>query len=205
MRRGVVLLGLLTLTASLSSAGDLEPPGPPAPTMKSLDEIPPTWSQVLDSADGEPDGCNSTRFKCVMGGDAVLDLETGLLWERTPSAAAVGWVAAIDICDRLSTGNRAGWRLPRIEELRSLVDPSQSDPALPLSHPFLFSDQTNFWSSSTDHSSTDFAKSMLLVNGAVSFQQKPGPTPGWCVRGGAPNIFTSQPNSVAPGAPGARE
>lgn len=35
--------------------------------IQRLDEVLPTWSQALDSTDGEPDGCSSSRFKCVLG------------------------------------------------------------------------------------------------------------------------------------------
>ena len=38
-------------------AGDLEPPGAPAPTMKTLDEIPASWHQTLPASD---------RFEGVM-------------------------------------------------------------------------------------------------------------------------------------------
>ena len=41
-------------------AGDLEPSAAPAPTMKTLDQIPPTWSQIMIA---------SERFELVMGGE----------------------------------------------------------------------------------------------------------------------------------------
>jgi hypothetical protein len=56
-------------------AGSLEPAGPPASTMKTLDEVPPTWSQTLPTA---------VRFVAVLGGAAILDRETGLVWESAP-------------------------------------------------------------------------------------------------------------------------
>src|SRR5262245_29501247 len=57
----------------------LDPPGPPAPTMKTLDELQPVWNRVLPDND---------RFQLVMGDVAVLDKETGLVWQRVPSGDA---------------------------------------------------------------------------------------------------------------------
>jgi hypothetical protein len=44
---------------------------------------PPDKNKTLPANDGGPDGCNSSRFKCVMGGEAVLDKQTE--WEVRPS------------------------------------------------------------------------------------------------------------------------
>lgn len=43
----LLALALFTMPAP---AGDLNPPGAPAPTMKTLDQIPPTWDQVIPNA-----------------------------------------------------------------------------------------------------------------------------------------------------------
>jgi hypothetical protein len=120
------------------AAGDLEPSAPPGPTMKSLDEIAPTWSQTLDSTNGEPDGCNSDRFKCVLNDEAVLDMETGLIWQRSPENAIIEpWLDHFENCWARTTGNRGGWRMATLEEFLSLVDFSPgTNQALPASHPF---------------------------------------------------------------------
>ncbi len=104
-----IALMALAVFAAAALAGDLNPPGAPAPTMKTLDQIPPTWDQTLPANDGTaPDSCNSSRFKCVMGNQAVLDKETGLVWERTPGASLATWTVAITTCLQRSNGGRMG-------------------------------------------------------------------------------------------------
>lgn len=91
----------------------------------------PSWDQTLPVA---------TRFIVLsnMGSNAVLDRETGLVWERSPTADAISnWFAANGRCLTQTTGNRFGWRLPTINELASLFDPSATTrPFLPSGHPF---------------------------------------------------------------------
>jgi len=122
-------------------AGDLEPSGAPAPTMKTLDEIPPTWSQVLPA---------SERFELVMGEEAVLDKETGLVWARDANLAGENkpWLAAIHYCMDVTINHRKGWRLPTVAELASLVEMSEAgNPKLPTGHPFENVQTTGYWSS----------------------------------------------------------
>jgi hypothetical protein len=73
-------------------------------------------------------------------GEAVLDKETQLVWQRQPNikpfftrddAAGIG--GDEDGCLHVRTGGRHGWRLPSIHELNSLL----VDRVLPAGHPFL--------------------------------------------------------------------
>lgn len=59
-------IALALILPGISIAGDLEPSGAPAPTMKTLDQIPPTWSQKLPAAG---------RFVLVLDGYGVHDKE----------------------------------------------------------------------------------------------------------------------------------
>ena len=99
---------------------------------------PPDKSKILPANDGGPDGCNSSRFKCVMGGEAVLDKQSGLTWARNAHIANVtkAWQEAVKFCQNLEIGNQKGWRLPTKEELITILDTSTSGPSLPDGHPF---------------------------------------------------------------------
>ena len=68
--------------------------------------------------------------------DVVFDKETGLVWERSPTQDKKIWDVAILHAYTKARGGRKGWRLPTIEELLSLVDPTQNNPTLPAGHPF---------------------------------------------------------------------
>ena len=90
----------------------------------------PSWDQTLPA---------STRFVVLsnMNNEAVLDRETGLVWQRAPSASGVDWDGASRMCLASTTGNRGGWRLPTVNELARLFDPTvTSGIPLPPGHPF---------------------------------------------------------------------
>ena len=78
-----------------------------------------------------------------------------------------------------------GWRLPSLEELRSLLGTS----GLPSGHPFVDVAAT-FWTSTTVSDATTQAYRVFTGNPTATFTAvKGGATPGmyrgWCVRGGA--------------------
>lgn len=69
--------------------------------------------------------------------DAVLDKETGLVWERSPDTDKKPFDGAVVYSTTKVVVRRKGWRLPAIEELLSLVSPGNTNPTLPAGHPFV--------------------------------------------------------------------
>jgi hypothetical protein len=149
--------------------GQYEGPPPEAPP-----EAPP-WGAAFG-------GYNRTSFTNYSGtqftdnGDGtVTDDLTGLVWLKnancfiTVNTGLRGWTEAFTETNTLAhgqcgltDGSSAGdWRLPDIDELRSLFDPDLSPPYLPDGHPFtnlpndILHDWGMYWSStpSTDYPS----------------------------------------------------
>jgi hypothetical protein len=182
---GALGLALLLVAARSIAAGPLDPPGPVASTLRSLSDMVPSWSRTLPASSG----CASARFSCVMGGAAVLDYETGLVWEKTPlNGSPTTWANAAAVCTSLQTGGRFGWRLPTANELLSLKDPSNFPDALPTGHPFTGTGNNPFWSSTTDPLDNARARWISFV-GLASNEQSALKTANtlagaWCVRGG---------------------
>jgi hypothetical protein len=127
---------------------------------------------------------NWTDTSHPSGGAAVLDRETGLVWERSPSMSAFTWLNAQIHCNLLAVGNRKGWRLPTIQELASLVDPTQSNPALPAGHPFSNVQLFSYWSATSGATSFGGAWGVNFSFGDVGTDNKPHTNFVWCVRGG---------------------
>ena len=148
----------------------------------------PSWDMTLPS---------STRFIVLANMDsaAVLDRETGLVWERSPETATLNWFTAQSRCNRLAVGDRRGWRLPAIQELASLVDadPANVDsPRLPVGHPFLGIGTSAFWSATifldpVTGDPTGLGWHVFFSDGTVGSGSNRGLTNfarAWCVRGG---------------------
>jgi hypothetical protein len=140
----------------------------------------PSWDQILPS---------STRFIVLLNWSsaAVLDRETGLVWEKSPSTSVSTWLGAQFKCNDLAVGNRMGWRLPTLQELASLVDRSVPfpGPTLPSGHPFGTAQSSRYWSATTASFNTDVAWFVRFDAGIVDTATKD--VAGllvWCVRGG---------------------
>ena len=103
----------------------------------------PPWYQILPG---------NKRFVVVMNDEAVLDRETGLVWERDTIDNCYTWFEALDYCYSAYIGGRGGWRLPTIAELTTLISTAITNPALPEDHPFTniqAEDIDEYWSSTT--------------------------------------------------------
>ena len=85
-----------------------------------------SWDKKMNSA--------KERFRVLsaFNNEAVLDRETGLVWERSPMKQALLWPNARLVCAQKDIGGRGGWRLPAFNEnLTSLVDPAVAVSGVP--------------------------------------------------------------------------
>ena len=139
----------------------------------------PSWDQQIPAAQ---------RFIVLSNWNnaAVLDRETGLVWQRAPSFGKDFWSDAFSLCIINDIAGRFGWRLPGIQELASLTDLTQTSPALPAGHPFqgigvndIFWSATTFGSDPTKAWTWGFAR-----NGVAEGVGKASNTPVIMVRPG---------------------
>jgi hypothetical protein len=144
----------------------------------------PAWDQTLPVAQ---------RFIVLanMGNAAVLDRETGLVWERDPVANHPIFVSddfgiATRVCTTVRIGGRLGWRLPSFHELASLVDTSiTSGVVLPAGHPFLNIVEADYWSSTISSDGANIGYVVIFsAPGGVSTSLTNISNRIWCVRGG---------------------
>jgi hypothetical protein len=136
----------------------------------------PSWDQTLPV---------NTRFIVLanMNQQAVLDRETGLVWDRSPGLASFDHTTAVFECANKSVGGRKGWRLPAMAELESLLDETVPfpGPVLTPGHPFMNVTNGGYWSSWTDGSTGRAA--VFLDQGGARPVAPNASLRVWCVRG----------------------
>jgi hypothetical protein len=144
------------------------------------------------------------RFEVLeeLSGEGVLDRETRLVWERTPSPADKNWAEAAVQCGLKPIGGRRGWRLPSYLELMTLVHPvvppHPEAPALPPGHPFRGIQASNYWTVTPEGNDRTHAYVVDFVRGDLASQKKVQLSPYWCVQGG---VARSQQHTVASSNP----
>ena len=173
----ITVICTVLLAPCIVTAEELQPAALLQPRLKPLDKVQPTWSQKLPA---------NKRFVLVLDGEAVLDRETGLVWEKSPDTTKRNWNDAVIYCYNKEVGGRKGWRLPTVEELASLVDTTQSNPALPSGHPFQNVQSHYYWSSTTGASYPYYAWLVSMYDGYVGYGNKSGSIfyYAWPVRAG---------------------
>lgn len=131
----------------------------------------PPWSRKIAGED---------RFELVLpiGSfvkvyEAVLDRETGLVWQRDTSETTYDWYGAQSYCYGANIAGRKGWRLPTVAELATLLDPYENNPSLPDGHPFTNVKTSTYWSSTGDASSTAGAWGISFYDGNIYVSSKP--------------------------------
>jgi hypothetical protein len=142
-----------------------------------------SWDRKYDLA--------SERFQVLpaFNNEAVLDKETQLVWERTPSPYMVApRGSAAFACATHSTGGRLGWRLPFLHEMQSLADPAATlgTLALPAGHPFLAVPIGHYWTATRISGQTTGAVVDLGSRGHNKGKYIVDPAYCWCVRSGGP-------------------
>ena len=166
--KSVLALWLIGMWLGVSAPAQADSVGPYYAT--------PSWDQTLPAA---------TRFIVLsnFASAAVLDRETGLVWEKVPSTSFFNWLNASIHCVQLNLGGRKGWRLPTIQELASLVDPTAFNPSLPSGHPFTVQSSV-YWSATTVANNSAVAWVVDFNNGLVGSLDRSFSGLAWCVRGG---------------------
>ena len=131
------------------------------------------------------------------GNGTVTDSFTGLLWQKcsngqnndtscSGTATTSNWSNAITYCEGLVLGGRSDWRLPNVNDLRSIVDYTKSSaPTInTTAFPSTFSTSGGpYWSSSTYAQDTNRAWGVSFQYGGVYNDAKTGNSYVRCVAG----------------------
>lgn len=111
------------------------------------------------------------------GDGTVTDTRTGLMWVkngwRIDFVSARNWDAAAEGCRAFRHGGYADWRLPDLDEWRTIIDDRHEFPALVEPNPFenMIVHQP-YWTASAVARSPVLAYTVLLYHGSVHRQMK---------------------------------
>ncbi len=135
----LLLLGFLTLYAD----------GPVLQTGQT------TVYQAGDNGTYQEEGIARSYTRDANG--TVTDNATGLVWQDDAVGSTMDWASAGGYCEDLTLGGQTDWRLPTVEELKTLVDYGKVSAPLIDDTTFQYVASNGYWSSTTVASVPSFA------------------------------------------------
>jgi hypothetical protein len=157
-------------TVGLAAEAICEPPEPyiAPPYIPSLSIQPKSDVQLTDNNDG-----------------TISDFNSGLMWAKADSHSALkrclNYYETREYVKNLRTGGYDDWKIPTIEQLATIYDPTKESviswdhsPDYPLALDEKFSDGAAYWYWSADCGETELnkccARSFYFVNGLVNLR-----------------------------------
>jgi len=129
-----------------------------------MEDTPPHEPYAPLAAVSPPDSAYST------GAYGVIDIVTGLYWQKPANTTPSSWEDAWDYCQNLSTGLGGyydDYRLPSVEELMSIVHYGTHQPAInTVAFPAISFDQP-YWSTTASTTGSGFALAVGFIYGGV--------------------------------------
>jgi len=129
---------------------------------------PPTSGDPLFGQDAQYSGIKPSYED--NGDGTVTDLNTGLIWEKSPEFKQYKYRDAGKYCEDLTVGGRTNWRLPSVKELFSLTDfrgKRVSGEATELSIPYIDTQYFTFRYNPELPMATNFWTSTMHVKGPL--------------------------------------
>jgi hypothetical protein len=112
----------------------------------------------------------------------VFDTTSMLMWQDNNDVIfyTYTWGNAISYCENLTNANHSDWRLPNVNELYTIIEFTNSSPAM--SSSFGQTSNSKYWSSTTYKYNLAHAWYIDFTSGSSSYQQKTTSTRVRCVR-----------------------
>ena len=114
---------------------------------------------------------NSLNAEFINNGSTVIDNSTNLQWQDDDIGFKKTWKQAIDLCEDKSLDSFDDWRLPNINELRSIVNRNLKN--LKIFQSFKNTEYNIYWTSTTKAiTQQDWAIGVDFNSGRVSTYKK---------------------------------
>jgi len=129
----------------------------------------------------------ANRYERSADGEEVIDHQTGLIWRRAVEPGKFEWDEAQAHAKRIALRTGLPWRVPTIDELKTLIDEKRKKRNdRPVIDTDFFPERATewFWSSSPYVGNAGYAGDVNFSNGVVGYSNRSSTSAVRLVRGG---------------------